>query len=185
MTSPAPAPVAPWRPGRSSRRRARPASVLQRLVAWLVWPVVLGLPPLVLVLRLAFGLHGLLTLVHLLVGVPVMWLVGMVLAVLVTARACLVRPCAAGVWTTVFLPVHWLLLVVLALTVGEVEDTRGTTTPSALQWWGLSEQRTGEVGEFAVLGSCASALAAFVAAAVELGTARRTPPRVPPAPPTA
>ncbi|WP_229578029.1 hypothetical protein [Kocuria rhizophila] len=90
-----------------------------------------------------------------------------------------------GVWTTVFLPVHWLLLVVLALTVGEVEDTRGTTTPGALQWWGLSEQRTGEVGEFAVLGACASALAAFVAAAVELGTARRTPPRVPPVPPTA
>ena len=50
-------------------------------MAWLVWPVILGLPPLVLVLRPAFGLHGLLTLVHLLVGVPVMWLVGMVLAV--------------------------------------------------------------------------------------------------------
>lgn len=75
-------------------------------MAWLVWPVILGLPPLVLVLRLAFGLHGLLTLVHFLVGVPVMRLVGMVLAVLVTARACLVRPCAAGVWTTVFLLVH-------------------------------------------------------------------------------
>lgn len=183
VSGPSRARVAPYRPGRPSRRRASPASVLQRLVAWLVWPVVLGLPPLLFNLRVGFGLEGLHAVIHLVVGLPIAWIAGAVLAILVTARACLVMPYAAGAWSTGFLLFHWLMQILLGLALEDVVDPRGTTVPSPLERWGLTQRTADEVSMVAFHGAWIGALAALIAAMVELGTVHRRRPQHPPATP--
>lgn len=183
MSGPSCTQVAPYRPGRPSRRRTSPASVLQQLVAWLVWPVALQLPPLIFVLRGDFGLEGLHAVIHLLIGLPITWITGAVLAVLVTARACLVKPFAAGAWSTGFLLFHWLMQILLGLALGDVVDPRGTTVPGPLERWGLSRHTAGAISGAAFHGAWIGALAALIAAVVELGTVPRRRPQRPPAPP--
>ncbi|WP_423445450.1 hypothetical protein AABM36_06910 [Kocuria sp. KSNUG] len=152
-------------------------------MAWLVWPVVLGLPPLLFNLRVGFGLEGLHAVIHLVVGLPIAWIAGAVLAILVTARACLVMPYAAGAWSTGFLLFHWLMQILLGLALGDVVDPRGTTVPSPLERWGLTQRTADEISMTAFHGAWIGALAALIAAVVELGTVPRRRPQPPPAPP--
>ena len=106
-------------------------------MVWAVWPGALLLPVLLIAVRFALQISGWGTFTMMLFVLPVLEFYGAVVAVLVTVRAARVTPHAAGLWTSVLLTAHWVLLTVCALSIGDAGDTSESVVAAPLEQWGL------------------------------------------------
>lgn len=150
-------------------------------MAWAVWPCALLLPVLLLSARFALQISGWGSLIMMVVVVPGLELYGIVVAALVTARAARVTPRAAGSWTTALLTVHWVLLVVCALSTGDFGDTAESVVLAPLEQWGLPGAFVNALAVFSFVATAVCALAAFTASIVELVRVPSAPAPGPPA----
>ena len=137
-------------------------------MVWAVWPGALLLPVLLIAVRFALQISGWGTFTMMLFVLPVLEFYGAVVAVLVTVRAARVTPHAAGLWTSVLLTAHWVLLTVCALSIGDAGDTSESVVAAPLEQWGLPGPLVNGLAVVCFVTSVVCALAAFVAAVVEL-----------------
>ena len=126
------------------------------------------LPLLVLYLRAAADASGLLTVLLVMALWRPVAAFSAVEALLVTLRAALVRPFAAGPCTTGMLLGYWVCFGVLALSTGDVGERIGTWVPSPLVTWGWSPELTTALCVWSLTGVVPLAAGTLVAAVVEL-----------------
>ncbi len=150
-----------------------PTSPIQRAMAWAVWPCALDVPVLAILWRNGMGVFGWITITFVVTALPLLCGFGVPMAVLVTVRAALVTPFSAGPWTTYVLLLHWLCVVVLFLGLGDGGDSPESAIASPSEQWGLPAQTADGLGEAGFPGTFLSAVAALIAASIELAQVRK------------
>ena len=108
-----------------------------------------------------------------LLALPLLCGFGATVALLVTIRAVLVVPFAAGSWTTYALLVHWLMLTVTMVCFGDSGLSPRSSNAGPLRQWGLSEHIVDGVVDTSINGTFLSAVAALIAGSIELAQVRK------------